>query len=87
MLDLQAEHVAKPTHQRCPNDSPESVIDEETAGIETVGSGENSCEGPQYGDEPSKEDDLSAVPQEQVLPDLQLLLVDSDVSPVADQEA
>ena len=48
--------------------------------------GEEGREGAQHGDEAAEEDDLAAVPLEQILRHLQPALVDADVAPVAIDE-
>ena len=48
--------------------------------------GEEGREGAQHGDEAAEEDDLAAVPLEQILRHLEPPLVDADVAPVAIDE-
>ena len=86
MLEGVAEGVAARAEDRRPDEAAERVEQQEARPGEMIDPGEEGREGAQHGDEAAEEDDLAAVPLEQILRHLQPALVDVDVAPVAIDE-
>ena len=86
VLESVAEGVAARAEDRRPDEAAERVEQQEARPGEMVDPGEEGGEGAQHGDEAAEEDDLAAVPLEQILRHLQPALVDADVAPVAIDE-
>src|SRR5580700_1882549 len=78
-----AERVRAEGVEARPQQSAGRVRRDEAGPVHLADPGEERGEGPQYRDEPAEEDDLHAMPGEQIAPDLEFRAVQADVTSVA----
>src|SRR2546421_9562128 len=80
------EVVASQTKQRSPHNSTQSVEEQKAGPAHPIRPGQERGPCPQYSDKAPKEDDLAAVLHEEVLPQLQLAFIQTNIVTVAAQE-
>ena len=83
MLEGAAEQVAACAKDRRPDDPARRIEEKELLPIVAIDARQEGRESAQHRDEAAEKDDLSAVPEEEILADFEPLLIKSNIMPIA----
>src|SRR5665647_1242789 len=86
-FDFLTEQIGTTTEQYGPTNSTERIHDQKMRPVHPIGAGEESGVGPKKSHESPKKDDFAAVPQKQILTDLEPRLIETNVFAVSRKQA
>src|SRR2546428_2483353 len=85
-MHVVTQEVAPQPVEGRPDDAPCGIEEQKAGPAHTVGPGQEGCPGAEHGDKASEEDDFAAMPHEEVLPQFQPALLQTNVATIAPQQ-
>ena len=87
MLDFLTERIGAEAKHRCPENGAGGIEEEKARPRHAIDAGEERSQDPEQRHEAPEEDNLAAVPLEQILSDFDAPLVEADIASIADEQA
>lgn len=85
-LETVAKGISRQAVSRSPDNASGRIEEQESSPVHAIDAGEKGCECAQHGHEPAEEHDLAAMSRKEVLPELDVALVDSCQMATAEQK-